>query len=71
MSGEEQTRKSWCYPGDKLNRNLLGRTSGLSKAGVERFLAGPPYPQASHVGKLAAEIARTRCHVTTPVFLRA
>lgn len=30
MSGAEQTRKSWRYPGDKLNRNLLGRTSGLS-----------------------------------------
>lgn len=43
MSGVEQTRKSWRYPGDKLNRNLLGRTSGLSKAGVERFLAGPSY----------------------------
>lgn len=30
MSGAEQTRKSWRYPRDKLNRNLLGRTSGLS-----------------------------------------
>lgn len=30
MSGSEQTRKSWRYPGDKLNRNLLGRTSELS-----------------------------------------
>lgn len=32
MSGAEQTRKSWRYPGDKLNRNLLGRTSELSRA---------------------------------------
>lgn len=30
MSGSEQTRKSWRYPGDKLNRNLLGRSSGLA-----------------------------------------
>ncbi|CAK1539953.1 unnamed protein product [Leptosia nina] len=30
VSGAERTRKSWRYPGDKLNRNLLGRTSELS-----------------------------------------
>jgi hypothetical protein len=30
VSGAEQTRKSWRYPGDKLNRNLLGCTSELS-----------------------------------------
>lgn len=54
MSSEEQTRKSWRYPGDKLNRNLLGRTSGLSTAGVQRFLAGPPYPVTSRVVRVAA-----------------
>lgn len=30
MSGAEQTRESWRYPGDKLNRNLLGRAEGLA-----------------------------------------
>lgn len=30
MSGAEQTRESWRYPGDKLNRNLLGRVEGLT-----------------------------------------
>lgn len=40
VSGAEQTRKSWRYPGDKLNRNLLGRTSGLStRARAEPALA--------------------------------
>lgn len=29
VSGAEQTRESWRYPGDKLNRNLLGRVEGL------------------------------------------
>lgn len=40
VSGSEQTRKSWRYPGDKLNRNLLGRTSGLNTD--RREAAAPP-----------------------------
>lgn len=42
MSGSEQTRKSWRYPGDKLNRNLLGRSSGLS------YVTGGRAPQGGY-----------------------
>lgn len=55
MSGAEQTRKSWRYPGDKLNRNLLGRTSGLStRARAEprsrSQLARPAGPRGANCG---------------------
>lgn len=36
MSGAEQTRESWRYPGDKLNRNLLGRAEGLAPLTAHR-----------------------------------
>lgn len=36
MSGAEQTRESWRYPGDKLNRNLLGRVEGLAPPTAHR-----------------------------------
>lgn len=38
VSGSEQTRKSWRYPGDKLNRNLLGHAAGLAptRKGIRR-----------------------------------
>lgn len=42
VSGTEQMRKSWRYPGDKLNRNLLGRVVGLSAATGAR---GRPRPR--------------------------
>lgn len=36
VSGAEQTRESWRYPGDKLNRNLLGRAEGLASLTAHR-----------------------------------
>lgn len=42
MSGAEQTRESWRYPGDKLNRNLLGRAEGLAPPTPHRSASSRP-----------------------------
>lgn len=54
MSGSEQTRKSWRYPGDKLNRNLLGRTSELSTG---RHRATPNARAALYATHLTGRVA--------------
>lgn len=53
MSGAEQTRKSWRYPGDKLNRNLLGHAGrGLASDGRARAARGPAAPSHSQIIQL-------------------
>lgn len=59
MSGAEQTRKSWRYPGDKLNRNLLGHAGrGLARGTIARApLHALPLPvatSAQHSGYYSA-----------------
>lgn len=67
MSGAEQTRKSWRYPGDKLNRNLLGRTSGLSGQVLRSVVYGVG---AALVGVRSAHefpYHRSEAHCTCPL----